>query len=82
VIAFAPGSEAHYSVFAAVAEREYIVDIAFSAGATTGLPGESVMVLRADDDGIVVCEYDSKTGPLRNSTYHIGYDEIRRLIIL
>ena len=45
-------------------------------------PGDRVMVLRADDDGIVVCELDSETDePLRNDTDHIAYEDIRTVTI-
>jgi hypothetical protein len=80
-IEFGPGSEAHFSIFAAIAEREYVVDIKFERD-VNGLPGDRVMVLKADDDGIIVCERGDDGSYWRIGTYHIGYDEIKTLTVV
>ena len=80
-IKFATDSEAHYSVFSAIAEREYVVDIAFEPGVHI-IEGDRLMVLKADDDGIVVCERGEDGSYWRNDTTHIGYDEIKSLTIV
>ena len=80
-ITFGEGSEAHYSVFRGIAEREYTVDIVLKPG-IIGLPSERVVVLLADDEGIAVCETTDDGAPIRNGTWHIGYDEIDTLTIL
>lgn len=80
-ITFAKDSEAHWSIFRAVAEREYTVDIKLNDG-IIGLPSERVVVLEADDDGVTVCETSDDGAPFRNSRWHIGYDEIDTLTIL
>lgn len=67
-IGFAEGSEAHYSIFAGVAEREYVVEI----------DGQRCMVVEADDDGITVVDPDN-AGAERT---HRRYDSFRELVIL
>jgi hypothetical protein len=82
MIQFAPDSEAHWSIFKAIAEYEYIVDIVFEHGVTTIDDGHKMMVLKADDDGIVVCERGDDGTYWRNENIHVGYDEIKSITIL
>jgi hypothetical protein len=82
-IAFAEPTEAYWSVFRAIAEREYIVNITYTkSDYAPPVPGDKLMVIGADDDGIIVCEYGDDGTYWRNSSTHIGYDEIKTLTIL
>lgn len=79
-ITFAPDSDGTlFSVFNEIALREYVVDIIYNDG-IIGFPGDGVTVVEADDDGIKVCEVELGV-PLRNATWHVGYDEIKTLTI-
>lgn len=83
MIAFGEGSEAHYSIYRAVAEREYMVDIKLTPEPAEGAgpPHEQVIVVTADDEGIEVCETRDGT-PLRNTIWRIRYDQIDTLTII
>ena len=80
VIQFGDGSEAHYSVYVAIAKQQYAVEIEYADG-VTGKPARAE-VLDADDEGIVICEYTDGSVPLRNATWLVFYDEIKTLTIL
>jgi len=46
-----------------------------------GFPADC-FIIRADDNGLTVCDVDGEGNPQYNSTWLIGYDEINNITVL
>lgn len=46
-----------------------------------GFP-EDCSILLANDDGLLICEVDEDSEPIRNSRFTIGYDEIVSITVV
>lgn len=59
-----------------------LVDWAIEGDFTNdGYPSDCA-ILNADDDGLTICEYDDSGVPIRNATWLVPWDEIRRITVL
>lgn len=77
MIQFAEGSEAHYSVFQAIAERRYVVEIE-----TKGNSMVSAWLVHSADDNGITAYFVYACGAIGQRAASISYDEINTITIL
>jgi hypothetical protein len=63
---------------ALAALREWAVEGDFT---NDGYPSDCV-ILAAGTDGVTICESDESGSPIRNSTWLVPWDEIRRITVI